>query len=241
MSAETMKKFLTFACASCIFGAISVHAQAVSKVPVADPFTIDRGSSFSASTTTRAAADPESPTVTPAAGKIVSDIRQALDIIRRNHVDGSKKSEADLTKSSLDAMLSELDPHSNYFDAAEFSELLGEQDSEYSGTGSTISNFVRNGAMETYIISTHPDSSASKASLQYGDRIVSVDGVPVSGLTSDVVRDKVRGPRGSTVRLTIDRATTGRLETIELKRERVFQPTLPNFFIVRDGVGYIDL
>ncbi len=237
-----MKKFLTFACAACIFGAISVKAQTASNVPGADPFMLDRGSSFSASTTARTtAADPKSLPSTPAAGRIVLDMRQALEIIRRNHVDGTKRTDAQLTKSSLDAMLSELDPHSNYFDAAEFSELLGEQDSEYSGTGSTISNFVKNGAMETYIISTHPESSAAKANLQYGDRIVAVDGMPVSGLSSDVVRDKVRGPRGTTVRLKIERAATGRIEIIELRRERVFQPTLPNYFIVRDGVGYIDL
>ncbi|HUR99093.1 MAG TPA: S41 family peptidase, partial [Pyrinomonadaceae bacterium] len=69
----------------------------------------------------------------------------------------------------------------------------------------------------------------------------SVDGFPVSGVASDIVRDKVRGPRGSFVRMTIERAATGRIETFDLKRDRVFQPTLPNYFIVEDGVAYIDL
>jgi len=123
----------------------------------------------------------------------------------------------------------------------EFSELLGEQDSEYSGTGSTISNFSKNGLLETYVVSTHPDSAAAKANLQYGDRIVAVNGLSMSGLGSEIVRDKVRGPRGTIVRLTIERAVTGKIEMIDLKRDRVFQPTLPNYFIVRDGVGYIDL
>jgi carboxyl-terminal processing protease len=241
MSVETMKKFLSFACASCIFGTIFVHAQTASKMPAADPFRIDQGSSFSASTSPRPNSVTEAAPSTPAAGRIITDISQALDLIRQNHVNGARLDDADLMKASLGAMLGELDPHSSYFDAAEFSEMLGEQDSEYSGTGSTISNFVRNGAMETYIISTHPDSSAAKANLQYGDRIVAVDGVAVSGLASEIVRDKVRGPRGSIVRMTIERAATGKIETIALKRERVFQPTLPNFFIVRDGVGYIDL
>jgi carboxyl-terminal processing protease len=235
-----MKKFLSFACALSVFGAVSVHGQAISQGPSDDPFRMDQGSSFSASRT-RSGSTVQPPAVTPAAGRIVSDLEQALDLIRRNHVDSAKLNTGELTKSSVSGMLSELDPHSSYFDANEFSELLGEQDSEYSGTGSTISNFVRNGSMETYILSTHPDSSAAKANLQYGDRIVSVDGMPVTGLTSDVVRDKVRGPRGSSVRMTIERAATGRIETITLKRDRVFQPTLPNYFIIRDGVAYIDL
>jgi carboxyl-terminal processing protease len=241
MSVETMKKFLSFACASCIFGTLFVQAQTASKIPSADPFRIDQGSSFSASTTPRAGSAIESPASTPAAGRIISDVREALDLIRRNHITGSKLDDSELVKASVSGMLAELDPHSNYFDAAEFSELLGEQDSEYSGTGSTISNYVRDGVMETYVISTHPDSSAAKANLQYGDRIVSVDGVSVRGLASDIVRDKVRGPRGTLVLVTVERAATGKIETIALKRERVFQPTLPNYFLVRDGIGYIDL
>src|SRR5215203_441307 len=235
-----MKKFLSFACALCIFASVSVRGQAISQAPGSDPFQIDRGSSFSASTKPGARVTGSAP-ATAAAGKIVSDVEQALDIIRRNHVNGARLAAAELTKSSVTGMLAELDPHSSYFDAAEYSELLGEQDSEYSGTGSTISNFLKNGVLETYILSTHPESSAARANLQYGDRIVSVEGVPVGGLTSDVVRDKVRGPRGSFVRMTIERASTGRIETIDLKRDRVFQPTLPNYFIVRDGVAYIDL
>ncbi len=237
-----MKMFLSFVCALCVLGPLTVSAQNASKMPASDPFRIEEGSSFSASTSPKAggAIDTSRPS-TSAAGRIVSDVRQALEIIRSNHVTGSMLNDARLMKTSVDTMLAELDPHSSYFDADEFAELLGEQDSEYSGTGSTISNFVRNGAMETYILSTHPESPAANAKLQYGDRIVSVDGVSVSGLASEIVRDKVRGPRGTIVRMAIERAATGNVEIIDLKRERVFQPTLPNYFIIRNGIGYIDL
>lgn len=235
-----MKKFLSFVGLSCIFAAMSAHAQTVSRIPNSDPFLIDRGTSFTASSG-KPLINGEPSGATPAAARIISDLQQALDIIRGNHVDGTKLNNEDLTKSSITSMLAELDPHSSYFDAAEFSELLGEQDSEYSGTGSTISNYVRNGLMETYVIATHPDSAAAKANLQYGDRIIAIDGVAVSGMPSETVRDMVRGPRGTLVRMTIERAATGRIETLELKRERVFQPTLPNFFVIRGGVGYVDL
>jgi len=77
--------------------------------------------------------------------------------------------------------------------------------------------------------------------LQYGDRIVAVDGVAVSGASSSAVRDLVRGPRGSIVRITLQRLGSKEIETIEMRRERVFQPSLPNFFLVRKGIGYIDL
>ena len=235
-----MKKFLCLASAYCIFAVVSANSQSVPKIAIADPFTIDLGSSFTASTA-KPSINPGVAGPALARAKIVSDVEEALDIIKRNYVNGSHLNDGELTKSSVSGMLGELDPHSSYYDPLEFSELLGEQDSEYSGTGSTISNFSKNGALETYVVSTHPDSSAAKANLQYGDRIVAVNGLFVSGLGSDIVRDKVRGPRGSTVRLTIERASTGKIETIELRRERVFQPTLPTYFIIRDGVGYIDL
>jgi hypothetical protein len=129
-----------------------------------------------------------------ARAKIVSDVEEALDIIKANYVNGSHLNDGELTKSSVSGMLGELDPHSSYYDPLEFSELLGEQDSEYSGTGSTISNFRKTVCSRQYVVSTHPDSSAAKANLQYGDRIVAVNGLFVSGLGSDIVRDKVRGP-----------------------------------------------
>jgi carboxyl-terminal processing protease len=235
-----MAKLLQFSAALCLLSVLSAIDQATAQVPNPAPFSIDRGSSFSASTDRR---HPELSISqrSPEAARIVADVRKALDIIRGYHVTGNRLDDGAATKSSINAMLSELDPHSTYFDPAEFSALLGEQDSEYSGTGSTISNFLRDGRIETYVIATHPDSAASKAKLQYGDRLVAVDGVAISGIAADVVRDKVRGPRGTSVRITVERSATGKIETIELKRDRVFQPSIPNFFMVQDGVGYIGL
>ncbi|MEP7148772.1 MAG: hypothetical protein ABI857_07800, partial [Acidobacteriota bacterium] len=100
-----MKKFLSFACALCVFGPLTVAAQTTSKIATSDPFQIEQGSSFSASTTPRTSAAIETRSSTPAAGKIVSDVREALDLIRRKHVAGSKLNDADLMKSSVGAML----------------------------------------------------------------------------------------------------------------------------------------
>src|SRR5690349_12082408 len=129
-----MKKFLSFACAYCIFAVVSANSQSLPKAAIADPFKIDRGSSFAASTTKPSV---NSVTAPPAArAKIVSDIEQAMEIIKGNYVESSHLNDSELTKNSVSGMLAELDPHSSYYDPLEFSELLGEQDSEYSGTGS---------------------------------------------------------------------------------------------------------
>ena len=96
-------------------------------------------------------------------------------------------------------MLRSLDPHSNYYDREEFDELKTDQRSEYFGIGASIQN-LRSRRSGRHV--HHRDFrwfSAGKAGLRYGDRIVEVDGVKMTGKSSLEVRDKIRGPRGSTV------------------------------------------
>ena len=116
-----------------------------------------------------------------------------------------------------------------------------DQRSEYFGIGSTISNYRDNSTYETFVISTFPDSPAARAGLRYGDKFIAVDGVKVSGKSSSYVRDLVRGKRGTTVRLTIERFDTRKIETIDLKRNRVPSPSIPDAYLLRQNIGYIDL
>jgi carboxyl-terminal processing protease len=221
--------------------AVVISGQTVSQAPPLDPFSIQQGSSFSASTDRRVTAPDRIERYSPAVTRITNDFAEALELIKRNHVDAPVIDTMALTKSSINSMLGELDPHSNFYDPTEFGVLLGDQESEYSGTGSSISNFIENGKIETYVVAVQPDSSSGRAHLRYGDRIVSVDGVSVRGATIDSVRDRVRGPRGTVVRILVERAATGRIETIDLLRDRVVQRTIPDSYILRDGVGYVNL
>ena len=91
------------------------------------------------------------------------------------------------------------------------------------------------------VVSAREGSPAAKAGLRYGDRIVEVDGVKMTGKTSLEVRDKIRGPRGSTVRLTLERAADKRLEKVEIVRDAVPQPSIPDAYMLKPGVGYIDM
>lgn len=225
-----------------IFGSVLVFSQpkAVSQLPEVEPFTITRGSSFSASV-------PQSNENVSIKSnqngelRVEGDFSAALEIIRNNYVDGKKVDYNELTKSSLNAMLRSLDPHSNYFDSAEYEELLTDQNSEYYGIGATIVNYRKDGAFDTFVASTFPDSPAFRSGLRFGDKILTVSGVSVSGATSAVVRDKVRGKKGTVVRLTVERADSLKVETIEIRRNRVPQPSIPAAYLLRQGIGYIDL
>ncbi len=207
--------------------------------PSVDPFSIKSGSTFSASGGSTSARSESAGGVSKPS-RIAADIREANEIISGNYSGGTANN-ASLTKLALDGMLRSLDPHSNFYDADEWKDLLDEQRSGYTGIGASISNFDRAGNTDTYILSTFPDSPAARAQLHFGDRIVAINGEKMTGKISDVVRDKIRGETGTILRLTVERATTNRIETIEIRRNRVAQPSIPDAYILRPGIGYIDL
>ncbi len=212
----------------------------ISQSPEVEPFKISRGSSFSA------AASQTRPLVSPppqltGEEKITGDFSDALEVIRQNYVGGRQIDFNELTKSSITSMLHTLDPHSNYFDSAEYENLLTDQQSEYSGIGASIVNYRQKGVFDTFVTSTFPDSPAARAGLRFGDKILTADGEKVSGLSSALVRDKIRGRKGTIVRITVERADTKKIETIEIRRNRVPQPSIPDAYLLRRGIGYIDL
>ena len=208
-----------------------------------DPFKIEKGSSFAAST--KPSATPKQEWGVEAVEfqreNVTADFIDALDIIRANYVDGKRINYSELTKSSISSLLRTLDPHSNYYDSREYQELIGDHNSEYIGIGCSIANYINNGKSDTYITSTYPDSSASRAGLRFGDRIIAVNGENMSGKSSYNVREKIRGPKGTSARLTVERASTKKIETLEIKRVIVPQPSIPDAYLLRPGVGYIDL
>jgi carboxyl-terminal processing protease len=179
--------------------------------------------------------------VSPATAGVEKDFDEALKLVEDQYVGGRKLNYNDVFKSSIIGMLRSLDPHSNYYDREEFEELKTDQRSEYFGIGASIQNYTYGDQLETYVTATFDASPAGKAGLRYGDRIVEVDGVKMTGKFSIEVRDKIRGPRGSTVKLTLERAADKRIEKVEIVRDLVPQPSIPDAYMLRPGIGYIDM
>jgi carboxyl-terminal processing protease len=169
------------------------------------------------------------------------DFSEALTIIQENYIDGNKLDYNAVFKSSIIGMLRSLDPHSNYYDREEFDEMKTDQRSEYFGIGASIGNQRRGEQTETYILATFEGSPAARAGLVFGDRIVEVNGEKMSGRPSLDVRDRIRGPRGSVVKITVERASNGKQETVEITRDAVPQPSIPDAYFLRPGVAYVDM
>ncbi len=177
----------------------------------------------------------------PAIPLIERDVEEALRIIHENYAEGRTLDYSAVFKSSIIGMLRSLDPHSNYYDRAEYEELRTDQRSEYFGIGASIQNFAVGDRTDTFITSTFQNAPAYRAGLRYGDRVLAVDGMPMAGKASIDVRDRIRGPRGSVVRVTVERAADRRIQTIEITRDAVPQPSVPDAYLLRPGVGYIDM
>ena len=172
---------------------------------------------------------------------IEKDFNEAVQVIQDHYVEGPKLDYNSVFKSSIIGMLRSLDPHSNYYDREEYDELKTDQHSEYFGIGASINLYLIGEQPDTFITATFPNSPASRAGLRFGDRIIAVDAMKTAGKSSLEVRDKIRGPRGSLVKITVERAADKRIQTVEITRDVVPQPSIPDAYMLKPGVGYVDM
>ncbi|MEO7659857.1 MAG: S41 family peptidase [Pyrinomonadaceae bacterium] len=172
---------------------------------------------------------------------IQSDMKEAISVIEGNYVGSQSLDYNEVFKSAIDTMLHTLDPHSNYFDAKEFEQFKTDQSSRYFGIGATIGDLSDSDGkvIATYIKATFDGAPAHRAGLRYGDKIVEVNGTSMLGKPFSAVRDFLRGPQGTTAKIVVERLATGKLETIEIIRDGVPQPSISEVYMIRPGVGYM--
>ncbi len=173
------------------------------------------------------------------AAVVKSDLSEALSVIQDNYIDGKKLDYNAIFKSSISGMLNVLDPHSTYFDAADYAAFRTEQRSEYFGIGATIGDLRQGDDVNTYIRATFEDAPAYRAGLRFGDRIVAVDDQSMKGKTFPEVRKFLIGPRGTVVKVTVEHPTTGKAETVTITRDAVSLPSIPQAYMIKPGVGYV--
>ncbi|HEX8456700.1 MAG TPA: S41 family peptidase [Pyrinomonadaceae bacterium] len=236
-----MKQKISSALAALLLFAVSLPAPAFAQQQPAPGRSGAPGAQSPGAPAARRQQRPRVPAASGATAAIEEDFAEALSIVQENYVDGAKIDYNAAFKSSIIGMLRSLDPHSNYYDAKEFEELQADWRSEYYGIGATIGDRTIGGQTDTYILATFPGAPATRAGLRFADRIVEVNGESIKGKNSSDVRDRLRGPKGSTVKVTVERAATKALETVEITRDAVGQPTIPDYYMLKPGVGYIDM
>lgn len=167
--------------------------------------------------------------------KIVGDYREAVSVMETNYV--GKIEHEKITESSIQGMLFTLDPHSSFFTADEFRKLYEDQSSQFYGIGVSILQH-RDGV---YIQSIVPGTPADKAGLRYGDKFISVDEKDALKWTSAELSKNVRGPRGTSVKVKLERPGSDKPIEYTIVRGGVPLPSIRNYFMLKDGVGYVGL
>jgi carboxyl-terminal processing protease len=139
-----------------------------------------------------------------------------------------------LIEGAIKGLVRELDPHSEYLDAQTFRTVQEEALGTFGGLGLQVK--MENGLVK--VVAPVANSHAAKAGLRPGDLIVRLDGTPVGGLTINQAIERMRGPVGSTIQLTIRRKDQKELTEMSVVRDLIRVQTI--FSQIIDGdVGYI--
>ncbi|MBM3820004.1 MAG: S41 family peptidase [Acidimicrobiia bacterium] len=157
----------------------------------------------------------------------------ALGAVEANYVG---KAESDrLVYSAITGMLQTLDPHSSFMDPRSYAQMRERQEGRYYGLGISIN--VIDG--EITVFSLFEGSPAYQKGLRRGDVIAQIEGEDTKGWTSDQAVRKLRGPRGTPVRIAIRRAGYDTLIPLEVLRDEIHIPTVRAAFMIDGTTGYV--
>ncbi len=121
----------------------------------------------------------------------------AFERVRANYV--TPVTDQKLIDYAIQGMVSSLDPHSSYMDTKAFADMEIQTKGQFGGLGIEVT--MEDGLIK--VVSPIDDTPASKAGLKAGDYIAAIDGEPVQGLDLNDAIDKMRGPAGSKITVTI--------------------------------------
>ncbi|CAO3407531.1 S41 family peptidase [Azospirillum largimobile] len=119
-----------------------------------------------------------------------------------------------LIESAINGMLTSLDPHSSYLNKKSFQDMQVQTRGEFGGLGIEVT--MENGLVK--VVSPIDDTPAFRAGLQPGDLIVQLNGEAVMGLSLNEAVEKMRGPVGSELKVTVRRGEAGEPFTVSLTR-----------------------
>lgn len=152
-----------------------------------------------------------------------------------NYVDETDP--ADLVKTGIDAMLSSLDPYTNFIAESDIEDFRFMTTHEYGGIGALI------GSHNGQIVITEPyeKSPADKAGLKAGDIVLEVAGEKAEGKSSGQLSDMLRGAVGTSVALRVLRQATGAELELNIVRDNIKLDDVPFYTLLPDKTGYISL
>ena len=160
-----------------------------------------------------------------------------LNLIAQEYVDTTNMN--DLIEMSIPKILSNLDPHTSYFTVEEQKAAADDLNGSFSGIG--ISFMLINDTIG--VVEVIPGGPSEKIGIMAGDRIVTIDDSTATGekITNGAVIKRLRGPKGSKVKLGIQRQNSNKLLTFTVTRGDIPINTVDAYYMIDNITGYIKI
>ncbi len=161
---------------------------------------------------------------------------QVYDVVEQNYAEPVNPDKA-IYNGAIPGMLHVLDPHSNFFDPKAYSLLKEDQRGKYYGVGMTVG--PRNN--KVIVIAPFAGTPAYRAGIHPGDIIAAVDGKPTDNMSTGDVADLLKGPKGTTVHITILREGSDKPLEFAVVRDEIPRYSVDLHFMIRPGIGYLHI
>ena len=141
----------------------------------------------------------------------------------------------ELVTTSIDAMLSSLDPYTTYIPESSMDDFKFQTTGEYGGIGSLI----RRSGDYTIIADPYKGFPADKVGIRAGDKILKVDGKSAENMAIESVSDQLKGKPGTEIVLTVERFGEEKPLDFTLVREKISIRNVPYYGMLNEQTGYI--
>jgi carboxyl-terminal processing protease len=184
------------------------------------------------------AAGPANPDLPPAPAegmdRLMKQFADALALVQDQSAEPPPLDKL-IYEGAIPSMLRQLDPHTQFFDPAEFQQLKQMEDSEQKGFGSVVS--VLPG--EVIFLQTLPGTPSSKVGIQPGDELVAINNIAIGRLQPEQIVQLLTEARQQRVTAYIRRQGSARILAFVLTPELVDAPSVDRTFALAQGFGYI--
>ncbi|HPA94471.1 MAG TPA: S41 family peptidase [Thermoanaerobaculia bacterium] len=150
---------------------------------------------------------------------------------------GTEVTHRDLVFASIQGMLRGLDPHSNFLTPTAYTTMRERQQGSFYGLGILVG--VRNGQLT--VISPMEGMPAARLGIRAGDVISAIEGEPTAPLSLDEAVQRLKGPKGSQVRITIVRRGLDEPLELTVTRAEIPQTTVRYAYLIAPGTGYLSI
>ncbi len=164
-------------------------------------------------------------------------LERSLQLINNLYVDDvdSKK----ITEAALRAMLKELDPHSSYLNEEEVRAMNEPLQGNFDGIGIAFNMLTDT----LYVMEVVAGGPSQKVGIQSGDKILYVNDTLIAGvkMNNQEVIKKLRGPKGTTVNVKVQRRGVDNLLEFKIVRDKIPIYSIDATYMVNNEIGYIRL